>query len=134
MTLQSRICAKLRARTSAKRLSQAALGRLLSHATGERWPQSRVWKLLHGELPLTIDMLDAVTRVLDLELLSLIADTPLPPHKAAPTAVRILALLQREQLLDSDVVVFVYRPGRPTKLRSYSAQPGENRIRTHDPS
>jgi transcriptional regulator with XRE-family HTH domain len=100
MTLQALVCTKLRKAAQDQKLSQAALGRLLAAETGEKWPQSRVWKLLHAKLPVTIDMLAAAASVLHLSLLDLFAHATVQPKAMSQKRLHVLRVLEQERLLD----------------------------------
>jgi transcriptional regulator with XRE-family HTH domain len=73
MALQDRICEHVRAVMLHRGISQAALGKDLEVLTGEAWPQSRIWKLVHGRIPMRISVLDALGQILNLNLVELIA-------------------------------------------------------------
>jgi hypothetical protein len=73
--LAQQVTERLAREAHRQRRSQAALARELRAATGEPWPQSRVWKLLRNRTGVKLNDVEALAYILNLNPIAVIADS-----------------------------------------------------------
>jgi len=94
--LAERALEVLRRAQVASGMSQRSLGEELTRRTGQKWPQSRVWKLLQGKMPITIPMYEVVAESLGLTFRDLVANTTESRLRhLTPDELRLLELVRQ---------------------------------------
>lgn len=67
-SIEQKWCDRLRAAQQSSGISQAKMAKEMSKLLGSTWRQSRVWKLLWCEMPVTISVFDAAVKTLGMTL------------------------------------------------------------------
>lgn len=74
MTVAQRVRARLRDELSHRHISQRMAAEKLTSLTGELWTQSKVHKILTGQVNLLVDDMDALARILGMSLVDLVRE------------------------------------------------------------
>jgi transcriptional regulator with XRE-family HTH domain len=101
LTAAPAVAQALRSEVEKAGLSQSTLGRRMMEITGEPWPQSRVWKLLHNRTGIKLTDVEALCIALGIKLSELIA--------------RALSAAERPGRLtaDEEDILTIYRRNTP---------------------
>jgi hypothetical protein len=118
--IETRACEMLRRAQTASGISQKALGHELERRTGQRWPQSRVWKLLWCQMPTTIPMYEVVAEALGLSFRDLVTNSSEGYLRhLSPDEWRLIEILRRRGDASTAALVSVLAPReKPRKTKS----------------
>lgn len=118
----ARVRARLKEELRSRDISQRELADALTKSTGDYWTQSRVGKVLNGNVELRVDDADAIAKVAGIFLSEAVRDRGLEFYaEMTPTELRVLERLRREpDILDGVLILLRLRPGprppeRPAK-------------------
>jgi transcriptional regulator with XRE-family HTH domain len=111
-TTADRVRGRLKDELNARDISQRELADALSKQTDDYWTQSRVGKVLNGNVELKVDDADAIAKVAGIFLTEAVRDRGLEFYaEMTPTELRILERMrQRPNLLQGIMLILDIAP------------------------
>lgn len=131
-----RVRARLKEELRARDISQRELADALSRHTDDYWTQSKVGKVLNGNVELKVDDADAIAKVAGIFLTEAVRDRGLEFYaEMTPTELRVLERMrQRPNLLHGILMILdmghLPESAVPPKLRPKRGRPLNSQIQT----
>lgn len=95
-TASARVRGRLRDELTERGMSQRDLAEKLTHETGESWTQSRVGKVLNGDVELKIDDVEVISKALGIFLSEAVRDRGLEFYaELTPTEMRMFTIYKQ---------------------------------------